>query len=97
MTLNSLSDTHILHPDVIINATGAGSRDLTDVKDPEVEKVRGQTIIVKSDFDQVLMRDDGKAYTYAISRMDGTTILGGVRQVENVYVLSSDTLPCSRH
>lgn len=80
--IQSLSDLKYLNHDVLVNATGCGSRFLRDVSDDNVQEVRGQTILVKTSFDKVVMRH-GKAYTYVIPRLDGTAILGGIKQVNN--------------
>ncbi|KAM0217446.1 hypothetical protein ACHAQD_007425 [Fusarium lateritium] len=79
MNLASLHEARHLDHDVLINASGLGPRELLDVKDPNMLFLKGQTIIVKSDYIKSFMRDDGKDYTYAIPRLDGTVILGGVR------------------
>ncbi|KAJ5763730.1 hypothetical protein N7533_002411 [Penicillium manginii] len=34
--------------------------------------IRGQTLVVKHNYDKAMQRDDGVKYTYAIPRMDGT-------------------------
>ncbi|KAM5341732.1 hypothetical protein ACJ41O_014763 [Fusarium nematophilum] len=80
LSLDSLSDARFLGHDVLINATGNGAKFLADVKDEDMEMVRGQTIIVRHSYTKYFMRDDGENYTYAIPRLDGTVILGGVRQ-----------------
>lgn len=77
--LKSLSDVDDLGHDVLVNATGIGSEALSDVQDKEVQKIWGQTIICKSDYKKVFMRDDGGTYTYVIPRLDGTVIVGGIR------------------
>jgi glycine/D-amino acid oxidase-like deaminating enzyme len=78
--VNSLSELRHLEHDILINATGVGSASLEDVKDPNIQMIRGQTIVVKHGYSKSWQRDDGKTYTYAIPRMDGTVVLGGVRQ-----------------
>lgn len=65
--------------DVLVNATGCGAKFLHDVADRGVQQVRGQTTLVKTDFDRIVMRH-GKDYTYVIPRLDGTAILGGIKQ-----------------
>ncbi|KAF9873485.1 putative fad dependent protein [Colletotrichum karsti] len=80
--IESLSDLKHLNHDVLVNSTGCGARFLHDVRDESVQEVRGQTILIKTDFDKILMRH-GKAYTYVIPRLDGTAILGGIKQVNN--------------
>ncbi|KAF4945779.1 hypothetical protein FSARC_14362 [Fusarium sarcochroum] len=79
MKLNSLSDARHLGHDILINASGLGPRDLVDVQDPNMVFLKGQIIIVKSDYKKSFMRDDGKDYTYVIPRLDGTVIIGGIR------------------
>ncbi|KAK5086229.1 hypothetical protein LTR70_000015 [Exophiala xenobiotica] len=80
MNLSSLSDACSLGHDVLVNATGFGSLTLADVLDEDVDMVRGQTMVVRSDYNKLFMRDSGDRYTYAIPRLDGTVVLGGVRQ-----------------
>lgn len=79
MNLASLADAHHLGHDVLINATGAGPKYLDDIQDESMELLKGQTMIIKSDYNKSFMRDDGKDYTYVIPRLDGTVILGGIR------------------
>ncbi|KAF6822734.1 putative FAD dependent oxidoreductase [Colletotrichum plurivorum] len=81
-TIKSLSDLRHLGHNVVVNSTGSGARFLHDVSDENVYEVRGQTMLVKTDFDKIVMRH-GKDYTYVISRLDGTAILGGTRQINN--------------
>lgn len=76
----SLSDARNLGHDVLINATGFGSKTLKDVNDSDVEMIRGQTMLVKTDYNKYFMRDDGKSYTYVIPHLNGTAIIGGIRQ-----------------
>lgn len=87
-TLNALSDLRGQGHDVLVNATACGSKFLTDVADDNVQQVRGQTILVKTDYNKIMMRH-GKDYTYVIPRLDGTAILGGIKQVEETWVFTS--------
>ncbi|KAK7705978.1 hypothetical protein SLS57_009895 [Botryosphaeria dothidea] len=80
--VRSLEDLKGMGHDVLINATGWGARYLGDVADRDVEQVRGQTVLVKTDFDKVWTRR-GRDYIYVISRGDGTAILGGIKQYGN--------------
>lgn len=80
MNVKSLSDIQHMGHDILINATGVGSASLLDVQDKDIQMIRGQTIVIKHNYDKAMQRDDGVNYTYAIPRMDGTVILGGVRQ-----------------
>jgi len=84
MDLNSLLDARNLGHDVLINASGFESLTLGDVRDKDVEMIRGQTMIVKSDYNRLFMHDTGNTYTYIIPRLDGTVILGGIRQWDSV-------------
>lgn len=84
MNLSSLSDARSLGHDVLVNATGFGSMKLTDVADNDIEMIRGQTILVNSSYNKLFLRDTGDTYTYAIPRLDGTVILGGIRQWDSV-------------
>lgn len=89
MSLSALSDARHLGHDVLINATGAGPKYLSDVQDKEMELLRGQMMIVKSDYKKYFMRDNGKEYTYVIPRLDGTVVLGGIRHKDVLYVMNS--------
>ena len=86
MELKSLSDARVLGHDVLINATGFGSLKLQDVQDRNVEMIRGQTALVKSNLKELLIHDNGETYTYAIPRLDGTVILGGIRDWDSLWV-----------
>jgi hypothetical protein len=79
MNLASLHEAHHLGRDVLINASGLGPKELLDVKDPNMLFLKGQTIVIKSDYNKSFMRDGGKDYTYVIPRLDGTVILGAIR------------------
>ena len=78
--LKSLSEARSDGHDVLINATGFGAKFLDDVADQDVQLIRGQTHLVKTDVKKIFMRH-GKDYTYVIPRLDGTAILGGIKQV----------------
>jgi glycine/D-amino acid oxidase-like deaminating enzyme len=80
MNIKSLSELQPLGHDILINATGVGSASLLDFQYKDIQMIRGQTLVVKHNYDKAMQRDDGVKYTYAIPRMDGTVILGGVRQ-----------------
>lgn len=77
--VKTLRELKGLGHDVLVNATGWGAKFLHDVADSKLQQVRGQTILAKSDFDKIVMRH-GKDYTYVIPRLDGTAILGGIKQ-----------------
>jgi D-amino-acid oxidase len=62
---------------IIVNATGVGAKELAS--DDAVRPVRGQTMFVKTDFNQLFMRE-GSEYTYVIPRAgSGGVILGGIK------------------
>ncbi|CAG7925231.1 unnamed protein product [Penicillium olsonii] len=84
MNLESLSDARDLGHDVLINASGFGSLKLKDVQDVDVEMVRGQTMVVESNYNKIFMYDTGRTYTYVLPRLDGTVILGGTRQKDTM-------------
>ncbi|KAH8680071.1 hypothetical protein BGZ60DRAFT_525260 [Tricladium varicosporioides] len=86
----SLSELGGMGHDILINATGTGSGFLTDVKDPNVQQVRGQTILVRSNFDKIWIRRGVNDYTYALPRGDGTCILGGIKEFDNLNLSPED-------
>ncbi|KAL1623329.1 hypothetical protein SLS56_008329 [Neofusicoccum ribis] len=86
VSVRSLADLKGMGHDILINATGWGSRFLRDVSDQDVEQVRGQTVLVKSDYDKIWIRR-GQDYTYVLPRGDGTAILGGIKQFGDTNAL----------
>lgn len=91
VAVTSLEALSGMDHDILINATGAGPLHLTDVQDKNVEEVRGQTVLVKSKYDKLFVRR-GKDYTYAMSRGDGTAILGGDKRYNNTDTTVDDDL-----
>lgn len=85
-TLTSLSAVRVLVPgcEVVVNATGVGAADLTDVRDPHVYPIRGQTVLVNvaafkapSNGARCVMKL-GSPANYVIPRArSGQVILGG--------------------
>lgn len=75
--------TSIAPANVVVNASGVGSRFLHDVKDLKCHSVRGQTLVVKCKADKIWAHH-GARYTYVIPRGDGTAILGGIKEVDEV-------------
>ncbi|KAJ6108206.1 hypothetical protein N7523_009529 [Penicillium sp. IBT 18751x] len=68
--------------EVIVHATGLGAYDLAG--DQDVVAARGQTMFVKTDFNELMMLQ-GSQYTYIIPRMhSGGVILGGISQEGNL-------------
>ena len=62
---------------LVVNASGVGARELAG--DEAVRPVRGQTMFVRTDFNELVMRE-GTEYTYVIPRMgSGGVIMGGIK------------------
>jgi D-amino-acid oxidase len=76
--VNSLHEARkIANAKIIVNASGVGAKELAS--DDAVVPVRGQTMFVKTDFNQLFMRE-GSEYTYIIPRAgSGGVILGGIK------------------
>ncbi|KAK0117671.1 hypothetical protein ONS95_012000 [Cadophora gregata] len=79
---------------VIVNASGVGARVLAG--DEAVVPVRGQTMFVKTDFNELVMLE-GSEYTYVIPRAgSGGVIMGGIKSdrldAEIDVTLKSDIL-----
>ncbi|KAJ5679324.1 hypothetical protein N7462_007568 [Penicillium macrosclerotiorum] len=67
---------------IIVHASGLGALHLANDKD--VMAIRGQTMFVESDYDEIMMLQ-GSEYTYIIPRMHtGGVIMGGVSQEGNL-------------
>ncbi|BGP53383.1 D-amino acid oxidase [Rhodotorula sphaerocarpa] len=73
---------------LIVNATGLGAKSIAGVEDQEVEPIRGQTVLVKSDCKRCTMDSSGNP-AYIIPRPGGEVICGGTYLVGN-YDLSVD-------
>lgn len=94
--LNSIEEAKkITGARYIVHASGLGA--FTLANDKKVEGIRGQTMFVKTDFEELKMHQ-GSHYTYVIPRVftDGA-IIGGVSQPGNMsrsvdYDLRSDIL-----
>ncbi|KAH8665817.1 hypothetical protein BGZ60DRAFT_56475 [Tricladium varicosporioides] len=62
---------------IVVNASGVGARELAG--DQDVGPVRGQTMFVKTDFNELVMLE-GTEYTYVIPRAgSGGVIMGGIK------------------
>ncbi|KAH6678562.1 FAD dependent oxidoreductase [Halenospora varia] len=62
---------------IVVNASGVGARELAG--DEAVGPVRGQTMFVKTDFNELVMLE-GTEYTYVIPRAgSGGVIMGGIK------------------
>lgn len=84
--LSSLGELYAMFPEsrIFINASGWGSRDLTDVRDDNSYPDRGQNVFLKSHQKTMYFRN-GQEYTYIIPRpMSHGVIIGGVKQGENL-------------
>ncbi|GJN87983.1 hypothetical protein Rhopal_000938-T1 [Rhodotorula paludigena] len=69
---------------LVVNATGLGAKSIAGVEDPDVEPVRGQTVLVKSSCKRCTM--DSSDYTtpaYIIPRPGGEVICGGTYMTGN--------------
>lgn len=72
----------ILGMDVLVNASGLGASVIA--RDEKVHPVRGQTMLVESDSEEMVLFQ-GSHYTYQIPRMNsGGVIIGGVAQEGNL-------------
>lgn len=90
-TLTSLSAVRSLIPscDLIVNATGVGAADLTDVRDRDVYPIRGQTVLINvpsfaapSKAARCVMKLSKPNANYVIPRArSGQVILGGTFDV----------------
>lgn len=79
-TVHSLDELQDLGHDILVNASGIASRDLTDVLDDKIITDRTYTTLVKSDYDQSFVRRTATEYTYIFGRGDGTAVLGGITE-----------------
>ncbi|KAF2090296.1 nucleotide-binding domain-containing protein [Saccharata proteae CBS 121410] len=80
--VSSLDDVRGYGHAVLVDASGWGAATMGGVGHEKVRKIRGQTHVVRTAYDKILMRQ-GSQYTYCIPRLDGTAVLGGVKQVGN--------------
>lgn len=79
-SFQELRDLTGKRPRIVVNATGVGAKELAG--DENVRAIRGQTIFVKSTWEELVIRE-GTEYTYIIPRPgSGGVILGGVKGVE---------------
>ncbi|GAA5824410.1 hypothetical protein JCM5353_005027 [Sporobolomyces roseus] len=64
--------------DLIVNASGLGAKSIAGVEDEEVEPIRGQTVLIKSDCVTCTMdSSDPNSSAYIIPRPGGEVICGG--------------------
>ena len=76
--IKSIKEAHSMtNSQVVVNASGVGAKTLAC--DDAVLPIRGQTMFVKSEFSQLIMRE-GSEYTYVIPRAGaGGVIMGGIK------------------
>lgn len=73
------------HSSIFVNASGLGSRTLSDVCDEKCFPERGQNVFYHTDKCNTLYFRNGKEYTYVIPRpLSEGVILGGVKQRDNL-------------
>jgi D-amino-acid oxidase len=85
--VESLQDLYDMFPEsrVFINASGWGSKTLTDVRDDSCFPERGQNVFLTTDNCDTLYFRNGKEYTYVIPRPQSKgVVLGGVKQQDNL-------------
>jgi D-amino-acid oxidase len=56
MHVRALSDLRGMGHSILINATGVGAKYLADVKDQQMQEVRGQTVLVKTNHEKIWIR-----------------------------------------
>ncbi|RFU28604.1 hypothetical protein B7463_g7732, partial [Scytalidium lignicola] len=82
----SLAELYEMFPTsrVFINASGWGSKLLTDVKDEKSFPERGQNVFLKTPKTSTMYFRNGREYTYVIPRpLSGGVVLGGIKQRDN--------------
>ncbi|KAJ5319750.1 hypothetical protein PENANT_c026G10546 [Penicillium antarcticum] len=85
--VESLQELYEMFPDsrVFINASGLGSKTLTDVQDDQCFPERGQNVFLATDQCTTLYFRNGKEYTYVIPRPQSRgVVLGGVKQQDDL-------------
>ncbi|KAJ5505181.1 hypothetical protein N7463_008055 [Penicillium fimorum] len=85
--VESLQELYEMFPEsrVFINASGWGSKTLTDVQDDKCFPERGQNVFLATDQCNTLHFRSGKEYTYVIPRpLSEGVVLGGVKQQGNL-------------
>ncbi|KAJ5923820.1 hypothetical protein N7466_008007 [Penicillium verhagenii] len=85
--IQSLQELFGIFPEskIFINASGIGSRTLTDVLDDRCFPERGQTVFLRTKKCDTMYFRNGKEYTYIIPRpLSHGVVLGGVKQQDNL-------------
>ncbi|KAJ5732248.1 hypothetical protein N7493_003729 [Penicillium malachiteum] len=83
----SLQEVFDIFPEsrILINASGLGSKTLTDVMDPNCFPERGQNVFLRTDQCHTMYFRNGQEYTYVIPRpLSGGVVLGGVKQQDDL-------------
>ncbi|KXX76313.1 D-amino-acid oxidase [Madurella mycetomatis] len=79
-TVKALAELAHLGHDVLINASGAASLTLEDVRDAQVVTDRTYTLLVKSEYRDMFVHRGAAEYTYVFGRQDGTAVVGGISE-----------------
>ncbi|KAB8202647.1 hypothetical protein BDV34DRAFT_200588 [Aspergillus parasiticus] len=85
--VESLQELYTMFPEssIFINASGIGSKTLSDVQDDKCFPERGQNVFLLTDNCQTMYFRNGKEYTYVIPRpLSKGVVLGGVKQSDNL-------------
>ncbi|PKY03346.1 FAD dependent oxidoreductase superfamily [Aspergillus campestris IBT 28561] len=85
--VDSLQELYTMFPEssVFINASGVGSKSLSDVQDDKCFPERGQNVFYRTEQCRRLYLRVGKEYTYIIPRpLSNGVVLGGVKQRDNL-------------
>ncbi|KAJ5112798.1 hypothetical protein N7532_000843 [Penicillium argentinense] len=85
--VQSLQQLYEMYPEsrVFINASGLGSKTLTDVLDDRCFPERGQNVFLRTDQCHTMYFRNGQEYTYVIPRPQSKgVILGGVKQEDSL-------------
>ncbi|KAK0614753.1 FAD dependent oxidoreductase-like protein [Immersiella caudata] len=91
--VKALGDLAYMDHDVLINASGAASQALSDVKDEYIITDRTYTILVKSDYkDMFVRRSPNHEYLYVFGRHDGTAVIGGISDPVDNSIRSSESV-----
>lgn len=70
---------------IFINASGWGSKLLSDVRDDRCFPERGQNVFLQTENCHTMYFRNGKEYTYVIPRPQSHgVVLGGVKQQDNL-------------
>ena len=85
--VNSLQDLYEMFPEsnIFVNASGLGSKNLSDVQDDQCFPERGQNVFLQTDQCHTMYFRNGAEYTYVIPRPHSHgVVLGGVKQQDDL-------------